>query len=110
MILNNNSYICTTMKKLIILLLLISNISVAQEKKNKDRIKIGLTGAFIVGGSLVTVAKIYTKEPVYDPNKDVEIYISDKKAYDKAQKNLSLTSSILYGLSGISLISIRFDF
>lgn len=100
-----------TMKVLFIALMLVSISANAQTtKKNNNKIKIGISGFMLISGSVVNIARVYTKEPTYEVGDSPEVYVADKKRYDKAQKDLQAISSIMYGIGGVSLITIKFDF
>lgn len=90
--------------------MLLTTITNAQETKKQARVKLGISGTMFVAGSLINIAKIYTKEPVYETYSNPDTYLSQKKQYDKTQKNLSVISTTLYGIGGVALLTIKIDF
>lgn len=105
-----NCCIFVPMKTMILsALMLLTTITNAQEDK-KVRVKLGISGVMFVTGAVVNIAKVYTKEPVYQTGSDVDAFLREKKTYDKSQKDLSVISSAFYGLGGISLLTIKINF
>lgn len=92
------------MKSLLTILLLASLTCNSQELKKKNvKLCIGLAGANLMAGALVSTIKTYRVEPNYSNPKAVE-------KYNQNQKDLTRISSMFYGFAGISVISICFNF
>lgn len=94
------------MKKLLITsLVLLSLNTYSQINFNKKQIKVCLTvsGCSIAAGSIISVIRTYKEQPKLDNTKATE-------KYNQNQKDLQRLSSMFYGIGGVSLVCICFNF
>lgn len=76
----------------------------------KAKPKFIVSGVTFIAGALVNVVRTYRVEPEASKFVDINDYNRAMKSYNQSQKDLHRISSFFYGLGGLALISISFDF
>lgn len=109
------------MKKIILIGIILFSINAAAQTEappiknlnfNSKQVKkkLIISGGLLMAGALTKTISTYHEEPDVKTYVDMERYSRDLNSWKQKQKDFSRVSSMFYGLSGISLISISFNF